>query len=78
MDPASILPAVTGADAVLTAAGPRGTGPTTVITDSVRAIASRMRCSSLARKKIAHTPIAIATAAPAMRSTNFGRFTRAT
>src|SRR5262250_2551207 len=42
MDPASILPAVTGADAVLTAAGPRGTGPTTVITDSVQSIAAAM------------------------------------
>jgi putative NADH-flavin reductase len=42
MDPASILPAVTGADAVLTAVGPRGTGPTTVITDSVRSIALAM------------------------------------
>jgi putative NADH-flavin reductase len=42
MDPASILPAVTGADAVLTAAGPRGSGPTTVITDSVRSIAAAM------------------------------------
>jgi putative NADH-flavin reductase len=43
MDPASILPAVTGADAVLTAAGPRGTGPTTVITDSVRSVTTAMR-----------------------------------
>jgi|SRR5215469_884367 len=42
MDPASIVPAVTGADAVLTAAGPRGTGPTTVITDSVGSIAQAM------------------------------------
>ena|SRR5215467_367002 len=42
MDPASILPAVTGADAVLTAAGPRGAGPTTVITDSVQSIAAAM------------------------------------
>lgn len=42
MDPAAIWPAVTGADAVLTAAGPRGTGPTTVITDSVRSIADAM------------------------------------
>ena len=42
MDPESILPAVTGADAVLTAAGPRGAGPTTVITDSVRSIAAAM------------------------------------
>ena len=36
MDPAAITPAVAGADAVLTAVGPRGTGPTTVIEDSVR------------------------------------------
>jgi putative NADH-flavin reductase len=43
MDPASILAAVTGADAVVTATGPRGTGPTTVITDSVRSIAAAMR-----------------------------------
>ncbi len=42
MDPASILPAVAGADAVVTAAGPRGTGPTTVIADSVRSIAAAM------------------------------------
>src|SRR5215469_324276 len=42
MDPASILPAVTGADAVLTAAGPHGAGPSTVITDSVRSIAAAM------------------------------------
>ncbi|MGH3304601.1 MAG: NAD(P)-dependent oxidoreductase [Streptosporangiaceae bacterium] len=43
MDPASIVPAVANADAVLTAAGPRGTGPTTVITDSVRSITMAMR-----------------------------------
>ena len=36
MDPASIVPAVAGADAVISAVGPRGTGPTTVIQDSVR------------------------------------------
>lgn len=42
MDPVSVLPAVTGADAILTAAGPRGTGPTTVIRDSVRAIVAAM------------------------------------
>ena len=29
MDPASIAPAIDGADAVLSAVGPRGTGPTT-------------------------------------------------
>ncbi len=42
MDPASILPAVAGADAVVTATGPHGTGPTTVIADSVRSIAAAM------------------------------------
>jgi putative NADH-flavin reductase len=42
MDPVSILPAVGGADAVVTAVGPHGTGPTTVIEDSVRSIAAAM------------------------------------
>jgi putative NADH-flavin reductase len=42
MNPASILPAVKGADAVLTVVGPRGTGPTTVIADSVRSISAAM------------------------------------
>jgi putative NADH-flavin reductase len=42
MDPDSIVPAVTGSDAVLTAIGPRGTGPTTVIQDSARAIIAAM------------------------------------
>ena len=43
MDPASISPAVAGADAVISAVGPRGTGPTTVIQDSVRSIIQAMR-----------------------------------
>jgi putative NADH-flavin reductase len=43
MDPDSITTAVSGADAVLTAAGPRGTGPTTVIQDSVRSIVTAMQ-----------------------------------
>ncbi len=43
MDPASITPAVAGADAVISAVGPRGTGPTTVIQDSVRSIIQAMR-----------------------------------
>ena len=43
MDPASIAPAIDGADAVLSAVGPRGTGPTTVIQDSVRSIIQAMR-----------------------------------
>ena len=38
MDPASITPAIAGADAVISAVGPRGTGPTTVIQDSVHSI----------------------------------------
>jgi putative NADH-flavin reductase len=43
MDPASITPAVAGADAVICALGPRGTGPTTVIQDSVRSIIQAMQ-----------------------------------
>lgn len=43
MDPDSISPALTGADAALTAVGPRGTGPTTVIQDSVRSIIAAMQ-----------------------------------
>src|SRR5579862_3431879 len=42
MDPAAIIPAIEGADAVLSAVGPRGTGPTTVIQDSVRSIIQAM------------------------------------
>src|SRR6266498_3511516 len=36
MDPGSITAATAGADAVISVVGPRGTGPTTVIQDSVR------------------------------------------
>jgi putative NADH-flavin reductase len=43
MDPPAITPAVAGADAVISAVGPRGTGPTTVIQDSVRSIIAAMR-----------------------------------
>jgi len=42
IDPESIGPAVAGSDAVVTAIGPRGTGPTTVIQDSGRAIIAAM------------------------------------
>jgi putative NADH-flavin reductase len=42
MEPASIAPAVEGAGAVISAIGPRGTGPTTVIRDSVRSIIAAM------------------------------------
>src|SRR6476660_9943863 len=43
MDPAAIAPAIDGADAVLSAVGPRGTGPTTVIQDSVHSIIQAMQ-----------------------------------
>jgi putative NADH-flavin reductase len=42
MDPDSIADAIAGADAVISAVGPRGTGPTTVIQDSVRSIITAM------------------------------------
>ncbi len=42
IDPDSIGPAVAGSDAVVTAIGPRGTGPTTVIQDSASAIIAAM------------------------------------
>src|SRR5579871_1587897 len=42
MDPAAIAPAIEGADAVLSAVGPRGTGPTTVVQDSVHSIVAAM------------------------------------
>jgi putative NADH-flavin reductase len=42
MDPAAIGPVVAGADAVLSALGPHGTGPTTVSQDSVRGIIQAM------------------------------------
>jgi putative NADH-flavin reductase len=42
MDPASIAPAIEGADAVISAVGPRGTGPTTIIQDSVHSIIAAM------------------------------------
>ena len=43
MDPAALGPALVGAEAVITAIGPRGTGPTTVIRDSVRSIIQAMQ-----------------------------------
>jgi putative NADH-flavin reductase len=42
MDPVAISPATAGADAVISVVGPRGTGPTTVIQDSVRSIIQAM------------------------------------
>jgi putative NADH-flavin reductase len=43
MDPAAITAAVTGADAVLSAVGPHGSGPTTVSRDAHRSIIAAMR-----------------------------------
>jgi putative NADH-flavin reductase len=43
MDPDAIAASLAGADAVLTAVGPRGTGPTTVIQESVRSIVAAMQ-----------------------------------
>jgi putative NADH-flavin reductase len=43
MDPAAIIPAIAGADAVISAVGPRGTGPTTVIGDSAHSIIQAMQ-----------------------------------
>ena len=42
MDPAAISPAVAGADAVLAAFGPRGTGPTTVLRQGTRSVIEAM------------------------------------
>jgi putative NADH-flavin reductase len=41
-DPVAITPTVDGADAVLTALGPRGTGPTSISEDSTRSIIEAM------------------------------------
>jgi putative NADH-flavin reductase len=49
MDPASISPAVAGADAVLTAIGPHGTGHTTVSQDTARSIIQAMQKSGVRR-----------------------------
>ena len=43
LDPASITPAVDGADAVLTAVAPPGTGPSTLRQDSTRSIIQAMQ-----------------------------------
>ena len=42
MEPAAVAPATDGADAVISAIGPRGAGPTTVIEDSVRSLVQAM------------------------------------
>jgi putative NADH-flavin reductase len=49
MDPASITPALEGGAAVITAVGPRGTGPTTIIQDSVHSIIQAMQKTGVRR-----------------------------
>ncbi len=49
MDPASITAALEGAAGVITAIGPHGTGPTTVIQDSVRSIIQAMEKTGIRR-----------------------------
>lgn len=43
MDPASIVPAIEGAEAIVNTVGPRGIGPTTVQRDAIRSILTAMR-----------------------------------
>ena len=49
LDPASITPAVDGADAVLTAVAPPGTGPSTLRQDSTRSIIQAMQKTGIRR-----------------------------
>jgi putative NADH-flavin reductase len=49
MDPAAIGPAMAGADAVLTALGPHGSGPATVSHDSVASIIQAMQKTGIRR-----------------------------
>ena len=49
MDPAAIGPAVAGADAVLSAIGPHGSGPTAVSQDSAAAIIAAMHAAGARR-----------------------------
>lgn len=49
MDQDAIAPAIAGRDAVLTAIGPAGRGPTTVQTDSTAAIVAAMRQTGVRR-----------------------------
>lgn len=49
MDPDSIAPVIAGTDAVVTAIGTRGRGPTTVQTDSTRSIVTAMKIAGVRR-----------------------------
>ena len=48
-DPTAIMPVLDGADAVLSALGPRRGGPSTILTDSMRAILTAMDAASVRR-----------------------------
>lgn len=49
LDPASLAPALDGTAAVITAIGPRGAGPTTILRDSVRSIIQAMGAARVRR-----------------------------
>ncbi|MEW2358853.1 SDR family oxidoreductase [Spirillospora sp. NPDC029432] len=49
MDPEAIRPAVAGRDAVISALGPRGRGPTTICTDGIRSIAAACEAAGVRR-----------------------------
>src|SRR5699024_10858041 len=49
LDPASIAPAISGRDAVLSTLGPRGRAPSRVCRDSARGIAAAMHDSGVRR-----------------------------
>lgn len=49
LDPESIAPVIAGADAVVTAIGTRGTGPTTLQEDSTRSIVTAMKKTDVRR-----------------------------
>lgn len=54
-DPASIGPAVEGADVVLSALGPRGNGPTTICEDSARSVIAAMGKAGIRRLVLCST-----------------------
>ncbi|HVW41965.1 MAG TPA: NAD(P)H-binding protein [Amycolatopsis sp.] len=49
LDPAAIEPAISGREAVISALGPRGRGPTTICRDGTRAIMDGMRSAGVRR-----------------------------
>jgi putative NADH-flavin reductase len=68
MDPAAIAPGVAGADAVISALGPHGSGPTTISQDSARSIIQAMQKSAVRRLlTISGSIVADAGEGPVMR-----------